>query len=45
MVGLGYAVEYHGQSKMDLKEAHEKNKQLLIERGIYVEDNQKKSKK
>jgi len=30
---------------MDLKEAHEKNKQLLIERGIYVEDNQKKSKK
>ena len=45
MVGLGYAVEYHGQSKMDLREAHEKNKQLLIERGIYVEDNQKKSKK
>jgi micrococcal nuclease len=39
MIELGYAVEYHGQSKMDLKEAHERNKQLLIERGDYVENN------
>ena len=39
MIELGYAVEYHRQSKMDHKEAHERNKQLLIERGDYVENN------
>ena len=37
MIELGYAVEYYGQSKEDIKEAHRKNKQLLIERGLYEE--------
>jgi hypothetical protein len=37
MIELGYAVEYHGQSKEAIKEAHQKNKQLLIERGVYEE--------
>ena len=37
MIELGYAVEYYGQSKEDIKDAHQKNKQLLIERGLYEE--------
>ena len=37
MIELGYAVEYYGQSKEDIKEVHQKNKQLLIERGLYEE--------
>jgi micrococcal nuclease len=37
MIELGYAVEYYGQSKEAVKEAHQKNKQLLIERGLYEE--------
>ena len=34
LVEEGYAVHYHGQSKEDLEEAHQANKQLLIEKGI-----------
>lgn len=30
----GYAVPYHGQSKESLRELHQANKQILIEKGL-----------
>ena len=35
MINKGYAVEYKGQSKDDIKDEHQANKQKLIDSGIY----------
>ena len=35
MIDKGYAVEYKGQSKDDIKDEHLENKQKLIDSGIY----------
>ena len=35
MINKGYAVEYKGQSKDDIKDEHLANKQKLIDSGIY----------
>ena len=36
MISEGYAVAYHGQNKDDVEEAHLKNREILIEKGIVV---------
>ena len=36
MIDKGYAVEYKGQSKDDIKDEHLANKQKLIDSGIYT---------
>jgi len=36
MIAEGYAVAYHGQNKDDVEEAHLKNREILIEKGIVV---------
>jgi micrococcal nuclease len=33
LIDNGYAVEYYGQSKEDIKTLHEENYQILVERG------------
>jgi len=35
MVKKSHAVRYHGQSKDDVEQEHMKNRQLLIDRGIF----------
>jgi len=39
MVDENHAVVYYGQSKDEIGAEHQKNRQRLIERGIYVENN------
>ena len=39
MVDENHAVAYYGQSKDEIGAEHQKNRQRLIERGIYVENN------
>ena len=39
MVDENHAVDYYGQSKDEIIAEHRKNRQQLIERGLYVENN------
>ena len=38
MVDEGFAVKYFGQSKADVEEQHMKNRQKLIDQGIFDPD-------